>query len=317
MTSASHAPRKLLSVVIPVYFNEKSLPRLLERLKAALGELKGYETEFVFVDDGSPDGSLRVLLELQKTAGGIRIVRLTRNFGSMAAVQAGFLHARGDCVAMITADLQDPPELIPEMLRHWESGKKTVFAVRQGRKDPWLSALFAKTYYWLLRRWGVRGFPPGGFDFVLLDREVVNQLNAIQEKNTHLMPLIFWLGHDHALIPYTRGKRAEEYGKSRWTFGKKLKLFIDSFVSFSYAPIRALSFLGAALVAAACLTALAVLLAWRHSGRGMEGWGVVSLLLIFFSGLQLLSMGLIGEYLWRTLDASRNRPSFVIDKIYE
>jgi len=305
---------KKFSVVVPVYFNEKNLLSTIGRLSDVANQMRGYETEFIFVDDGSGDKSLDVLVEHRKQDKRIKIVKLTRNFGAMAAIQAGFSHATGDVVGMISADLQDPPEMFLDMMKHWENGIKTIFAVRRGRKDPWLTTLFSNTYYALLRRFGVRGFPPGGFDFFLIDREVVDKINTMQEKNTHLMPLIFWLGYEYVLLPYVREKR--ERGRSRWTFAKKFKLFIDSFVSFSYVPIRFVSVLGFIFAAVSFMIAISLFFSWRGGVNPVPVWLGVSTIVVFVSGIQMMMIGLIGEYLWRTLDASRRRPQYVIDKVY-
>ena len=302
------------SVIIPVYFNEESLPGTLERLGAVLDKLKNYDSEIVFVEDGSGDKSLELLLRRQKSDRRIKIVKLTRNFGSMAAIQAGFMHAGGDCVGMISADLQDPPELFLDMIAHWEKGIKTVFAVRKDRKDPLASKFFSNTYYALLRRFGVRGYPPGGFDFFLLDRQVVNELNAIHEKNTHIMPLIFWLGYEHVLLPYVRQKRQK--GTSRWTWNKKIKLFMDSFIAFSYVPIRAVFVLGMLFAVISFFAGLLILVSWISGGQPVEGWAMVMTFVAFFGGVQMIFTGIIGEYLWRTLDASRKRPQYVVDRVY-
>ncbi len=261
---------KTFSIVIPVYYNEPNLPETVPQLLALAERLPDLHLELVFVDDGSGDRSLDLLRDFQRAyPDAIRIVKLTRNFGSMAAIQAGLTVARGDCVGMIAADLQDPPELFLEMLEHWRQGVKAVFAVRQEREDPPLSAWFANRYYDLIRRFAIRDYPPGGFDFFLIDRQVVEEINRIREKNTNLLTLIFWLGFRPVLIPYTRRKRRK--GQSRWTLSKKIKLFTDTFVAFSYFPIQLLSLggfpvaaLGAFLYGAFIFFLLAVR---RGSGR--------------------------------------------------
>jgi dolichol-phosphate mannosyltransferase len=194
----------------------------------------------VLVDDGSEDESYSVMEELQRdSAYRLRIVKLTRNFGSMAAIQAGLAATRESSVAIIGADLQDPPELLEKMHAEWRAGAKCVYAVRANREEGIFKKLFAHIFHVLLRRFALRGYPPGGFDFCLIDRQVVDKLLRIGEKNTHVMNLIFWLGYTAVWLPYTRSKRA--IGNSRWTLQKRLKLFADSFVAFSFAPIRAVT----------------------------------------------------------------------------
>jgi glycosyltransferase involved in cell wall biosynthesis len=304
----------LLSIVIPVYFNEENLadtiPRLLE-LRSTCGDCR---LELVFVDDGSGDRSLDVLHEWQQRHPEvITVVSLTRNFGSMAAIQAGLTVAAGDCVGMIAADLQDPPELFVEMLERWRQGAKAVFAVRRDREDPLIQRLFANWYYALIRRFALPDYPRGGFDFFLIDREVVLHINRIAEKNTNLMSLIFWLGYRPIRLEYTRRRR--EKGESRWTPAKKIKLFIDSFVAFSYVPIRALSMGGLVVAASAFAYAIYIVAAWAARGIPVKGYAPIVILIALTAGVQMMMLGVLGEYLWRVLDETRRRPPFVIDRV--
>jgi dolichol-phosphate mannosyltransferase len=267
------------------------------------------------VDDGSGDHSLPLLLEYQRDhPTEIKVVRLTRNFGSMAAIQAGFTVATGDCVGMISADLQDPPELFIDMISYWEKGSKAVFAIRQDRDEGSLQKLLSNTYYSLIRKLAIENYPTGGFDFFLLDRQVVMELNRIQEKNTNLMTLAFWLGFRPVMLPYVRRQRSK--GKSRWTFAKKIKLFIDTFVAFSFFPIRMLSVLGLLVALGSFLYGAFVLCYWWFFGIEVKGYVPIVVVLSFNSGLQMAMLGVLGEYLWRTLDEVRRRPQFVIDEIY-
>ena len=306
---------KTFSIVIPVYFNEPNLPNTVPQLLALGKTLKEYQLELVFVDDGSGDRSLETLLDFQKKYPEIiKVVKLNRNFGSMAAIQAGLTIARGDCIGIIAADLQDPPELFVDMISHWEKGIKTIFAVRKNREDGKISNFFSKAYYALIRRFAIPHYPSGGFDFFLADKQVVREVNKINEKNTNLMSLVFWLGYSSVLIPYVRRKR--EKGISRWTFSKKFKLFIDSFVAFSYVPIRFLSGLGLLVAASAFLYGGFVLFTWFTSGIAVKGFTALMILLTLTSGIQMTMLGVLGEYLWRTLDETRRRPHYVIDQIF-
>ncbi|MBI1920705.1 MAG: glycosyltransferase [Geobacter sp.] len=306
---------QVFSIVVPVYFNELNLPDTIPQLLDLEEKLPGYRLELVFVDDGSGDRSLEVLLDFQrKYPEKLKVVKLTRNFGSMCAIQAGFTVAGGDCVGMISADLQDPPELFLDMVAHWEKGIKVVFAVRSDRDESRMQKFFSNSYYALLRRFAIPGYPSGGFDFLLIDRQVVDEVNRIHEKNTNIMSLIFWLGHGHVMLPYVRRSRAK--GKSRWTLGKKIKLFIDSFVAFSYVPIRLLSAIGLLVAASAFLYGGFVFYAWWFSKIEVKGWTPLMILLAFTAGIQMTMLGVLGEYLWRTLDESRKRPSYVIDAVF-
>ena len=306
---------KKFSIIVPVFQNELSLPETIPRLLKLKDELPDYELEFVFVDDGSTDRSLEILLDHKKKyPKNIRVVKLTRNFGGPNASQAGFTVASGDCVGKISADLQDPPELFIDMIKHWEKGNKAVFAVSKNRKDPLLSRFFSSMYYSLIRRLAIHKYPKGGFDFLLVDKQIVNEINKIKEKNTNINTLIFWMGYKNVKIPYTRETRKK--GKSQWTLSKKIKLVIDTFVAFSYFPIRLLSVLGIIFAIAAIIYGSFVFYNWSIGKIQVEGWTSIIIILTFTAGIQMVMMGVIGEYLWRTMDESRNRPSFVIDEVY-
>ena len=307
---------RTFSIIVPIYFNELNIPDTIPQLLALEERAPGFRLELVFVDDGSKDASFTLLREYQAAEPTrIKVVKLTRNFGSMAAIQAGLTVATGDCVGMIAADLQDPPEIFLEMLSHWERGTKAIFAVRADREESFGQKLFSNTYYALMRKFALSGYPEGGFDFFLIDRQVVNEVNKIREKNTNLMSLIFWLGFQPVAIPYVR--RARQKGKSRWTLSKKIKLFIDSFVAFSYAPIRGLSAIGFLVALSAFLYAGWVLYSWAFHHIPVKGYAPIVILLAFTSGVQMVMLGVLGEYLWRTLDESRRRPAFVIDEVYD
>lgn len=307
---------KTFSIVVPVYYNELNLPDTIPQLLDLAEKISSYRLELVFVDDGSGDSSLEILLDFQsKYPGTIKVVKLTRNFGSMSAIQAGFSVATGDCVGMISADLQDPPELFLEMLGHWEKGTKAVFAIRQDREEPFLQKRISNAYYSLVRNYAVPGYPDGGFDFFLVDRQIVAEINRIREKNTNLMTLIYWLGFKPILIPYVR--RARKKGKSRWTLRKKMKLFVDTFVAFTFFPIRTLSVIGFIVALSSFGYGAFILLYWLFFSIEVKGWVPTMLIITFTTGLQMTMLGVLGEYLWRTLDEVRGRPNFVIDQIYD
>jgi len=315
-STAKRSQKATFSIVIPVYFNELNLPDTVPQLLALGDDLPAYNLELIFVDDDSKDRSLEILLDYrERFPNQIKVVKLTRNFGTMAALQAGLTVATGDCVGAIAADLQDPHELFLEMIRHWEQGVKAIFAVRSDREESLLQKSLSNLYYALINRFAVPGYPSGGFDFFLVDRQVIEDVNKIREKNTNLMTLIFWLGYQAVFIPYVRRKRIK--GKSRWTLGKKVKLFVDTFVSFSYFPIRLFSFLGLISAFLSFAYGLSIFFSWLAYGIEVQGWFSMILVLAFTAGLQMTLLGILGEYLWRTLDESRGRPSFVIDTIYD
>lgn len=303
------------SIVVPIYYNELNIPYTVPRLQSLQKLLPEIDLEFVFVDDGSKDMSYSMLLAEREKDTRIKVIRLSKNFGSMSAIQAGLTVTTGDCVGIIAADLQDPPELFVEMLENWKSGKKIVMATRSDREESLAQKAFSNSYYFLLEKFALKDYPSGGFDFVLMDRQIVQELNLIQEKNTNIMSLIFWLGHERVTIPYVRQER--KLGKSRWTFSKKIKLFIDSFVSFSYAPIRFMSMIGAFTALLSFLYGLFVVGNALFGKIEMAGWATIIALITFLMGLIMIMLGIIGEYLWRILDESRKRPAYVIDEVHK
>ncbi|HSR31513.1 MAG TPA: glycosyltransferase family 2 protein [Anaerolineae bacterium] len=306
---------RTFSIVVPVFYNESNLPTTIPQLLALADRLPGYRLELVFVDDGSGDCSLEILMDFRtRHPDTIKVVKLTRNFGSMAAILAGISVAEGDCVGMIAADLQDPPELFVDMVAHWEKGIKAILAVRQGRDEPFLQRLLSNGYYTLMRAFAISDYPAGGFDFFVVDRQIAAELMRIGEKNTNIMSLIFWLGFQPLLIPYTRQRRQK--GRSRWTLAKKLKLFVDTFVAFSFVPIRLFSVAGFLVAVASFLYGAYVLLYWWFFGIAVKGFAPTMVAITFASGLQMAMLGVLGEYLWRVLDEVRRRPQFVIDEIF-
>ena len=304
---------KTFSIIVPIYFNELNIPHLIPRLKKLQETLSGYTLEFIFVDDGSQDNSFQLLVEEQKKDKRIKLIKLSRNFGSMAAIQAGLHYAKGDCVGIIAADLQDPPELFLEMIKKWESGRKVVMALREKREDSVLQNFFSDTYYRLLKKFAIDDYPEGGFDQVLIDQQIVDELKRISEKNTNIMSLIFWLGYDRESVSYTRQKR--EIGTSKWTVTKKMKLFIDTFVNFSYMPIRVISLVGLLTALVSFSYGLLVIILGYFDKIEVPGWTIIVVILTMLLGLIMVMLGIIGEYLWRILDESRKRPSYVVDKV--
>ena len=306
---------KKISIVVPIY-NESNLSALVSRLFALKDKLPNNTFEFIFVDDGSEDKSLEDLLNFRKKyPNEIKVIKLSRNFGSMAARQAGLKISTGDCVGVISSDLQDPPELFVEMIEHWQKGVKGVLAVRKERKDSFPSRIVSKMYYFGIRNYALPNFPKGGFDFFLIDRQVVDELNKNQEKNSNLMNLLFWLGFDYVTISYVRQKRNK--GKSGWTLSKKFKHVIDSFIGFSYVPIKLLPIIGIIFAIASFVYGGSIFYNWIIGDVKVEGWTTIMVMVTFIGGIQMIMLGVLGEYLWRTLDETRKRPSFIIDEIYD
>ncbi len=301
-----------LSIVIPVYFNEKNIPSLYEKLNSTIIENKDFKYELIFIDDGSGDNSYNELIKLREKDENVKIIKLSRNFGSHTAILAGLSHVKGDCVTVISADLQDPPEIILHMLNKWKEGNKVVLAVRQDREESFFQKAFSNTYYNLMRKYALKSMPKGGFDCFLADKKVIEIIKSIEEKNTSLMGQILWCGFKTEKIYYVRQKREE--GKSMWTLSKKIKLFIDSFLAFSYVPIRFMSVLGVAISCFSFIFGLLLILNKFIMGVSVQGWTSLMVIFLFVSGVQMVMLGIIGEYLWRTFDESRKRPVFIIEE---
>jgi len=301
----------IISVVVPVYGNAPDLRALHARLSAAAGTIPGIECEMVFVDDGSPDASLEVLTALAEEDARVRVLGLSRNFGSNAAILAGLAHTNGEAVMTLAADLQDPPELIGDLVAAWREGAQVVLAARRKREDPLLGRLLAFAFNRLFRLLVFPQFPKGGFDLVLLDRVVVDTILAMPEKNSYLFGQVLWVGFRRATVPYDRVAR--QSGRSRWTLWRKVKYFIDAFTAFSYLPVRLASLLGLLLAALGfAYAALVIVLRLRGDIVEPRGFSALLVVILVTAGAQLVVAGLTGEYLWRVLEEVRPRPPYVI-----
>ena len=307
----------LISIVVPVYHNAPSLADLLAELQALAARNPADNFEFIFVDDGSQDDSFAVLQALAAKEPRMTVAKLSRNFGSVGAVLAGMSLARGDAVADLSADLQDPPALLHDMIARWRAGSKAVIAARRDRDDPFPSSLLADAFYSLFRRFAIKTMPRRGFDFWLIDRQVCDIVNQIQENNAYLPGLLLWLGFEPEVVHFDRQARPKEYGQSMWTLGKKLKYFTDSFVAFSHFPIRISSALGALFSLLGLVYACWVIYARLALGVAAEGWASLIVVVLIAAGVQMLILGIIGEYMWRNLDETRRRPRFIIDQLIQ
>ena len=301
----------MLSLVIPVYNNRESLPRLFRELESLATRLPD-DLEVVFVVDGATDGSLdhlrRALPEWPLRS---RLVELSRNFGSFAAIAAGLEQAAGDTLAVLAADLQEPPELILEFQRILTSGiADVVLGVRTGRADPWLSRALSDGFWHLYRRFVVRDMPPGGVDVFGCTRDVRDRLVELREVQTNLVALVFWVGFRRAFVPYERRRRLE--GRSGWTLGRKLRYAVDSVFSFTDLPIRALLMLGVLGTAFAAVSGVTVFVMWALGRIPVLGYTPLMLVITFFGGLTALGFGIVGQYLWLSLQNARRRPNFIV-----
>jgi dolichol-phosphate mannosyltransferase len=301
-----------LSIITAFYNEQENLGEFRKRLDAVLATLP-LEAEIVLVDDHSTDNSPDLARAWAAIDPRVKYVRLSRNFGSHAAYSAGLNCCTGDCAVLLAADLQDPPEDIPQLLAKWSEGYEVVWAERAGRPgEPRLSLFFSRIINFVLRKWVLPTWPRSGADFVLLDRKVIDAYNAIPEKNTSFMAMILWMGFRQASIQYV--KKARHAGRSKWNFGKKVKLFLDCVVSFSYAPIRFMSMLGMLVSLLGFAYALFIVIN-AFAGSPIHGWSSIMVAVLVIGGFQMLMLGMLGEYLWRAFDEARGRPRYVIEEV--
>lgn len=301
-----------LSIIIPVYWNEDTLELLYDDLKEkVLGYIEDYE--IVFVDDGSGDNSWEVMNRIRESDSNVQCVKLSRNFGEHSAILAGLSVCTGDCAVTKQADLQEDSEIILEMYESWKSGNKVVLAVREERDDSFSTKFFAGLYYKLVQKFVNKDMPAGGCDCYLLDRQVIGVLLNLDEKNSSLTLQVLWVGFKTDKIYFHRKER--KIGKGRWTLAKKFKLVIDSMISFSYVPIRMMWIIGILFFIFAIGMGIDIFIEWCTVGTPIAGWTSLMCVVLCSSGLILLMLGLLGEYIWRTFDAARKRPPFIIDEI--
>ena len=307
---------KKISIVVPVYFNEENLLELYTDLKEkVIKKLPEYDLDYelILVDDGSKDKSYDVMKNLSKLDDKIVLIKLSRNFGEHSAILAGLSKSTGDFAVRKAADLQEPSTLIIDMIKKYNEGNKVVLATRADRQEPLMQRMFSSLYAFMMRKFALPNMPKGGFDSFLIDRDVIDVLVDMKEKNTSLMSQILWSGFKTDTVPYTRLKR--EKGKSRWTLSKKIKLTIDSLLSFSYLPIKLISIIGITFSLAAFIWLCIVLYQKITGAIDVEGYSSMLILMLFGFGIVMFSLGILGEYMWRMFDATRNRPPFIIDEI--
>ncbi len=300
-----------ISIIVPVYFNEDTLMDLYRDMEEKIfGELGEYE--LVFVDDGSEDASWKIMNEIKAMDSHVRLVKLSRNFGEHAALLAGLSVCTGDCAVTKQADLQEDSRLILEMYESWKSGNKVVLAARRSRSEGKAKIFFANLYYAIVRKMINKNMPVGGCDGFLVDRKVIEVLERLDEKNSSLILQVLWSGFRTGIVYYDRVDR--EKGESKWTFAKKFKLAMDSVLGFSYAPIRIMTFIGMAFDIFAVILFISVLVEYFAEGVPISGWASLMCVMLLGFGLILSMLGILGEYLWRTLDAARTRPPFIIEE---
>ena len=306
---------KTVSVVVPVYYNADSLPLLHERLTAVestLMDLHQVRLQLIFVNDGSRDGSQAALVRIKEQRPDAVVVRLSRNFGAVHASRTGFRFVEGGAFVILAADLQDPPELLLEMVPRWLAGRKFVIAVRKSREDPLTSRIYSWLYYRVLRLLVLPGYPDGGFDIALMDRDLLEPMRNCS-KNAFTPLLAYWLGYEPEVVSYHRPRR--EHGRSGWTFTKKIKTFLDVMLGFSVTPIRLISAVGVLVAGASFVYGISVVIAALTGNIPVPGYATLVSLVTFLLGLIILMLGIIGEYLWRIFDEVNRRPDTVIDEV--
>ena len=301
----------LLSIVSPAYREAANLPELYRRIRAVMDGLS-LEWEWVILDDHSPDETFDVVRALAARDERVRGLRLARNSGSHIALSCALNNARGDCAVALAADLQDPPETIPELLDRWREGTHVVWAARAKREgESWMTTGTSRVYHWIMRRVvGFKEMPSEGADFFLVDRRVLEAFTRFDENNVSILALITWMGFRQTTVTYTKEER--RHGRSGWTLKKKLKMLVDSITSFSYVPIRAMSYLGF-LVAFGGFAYAAVVVYNALAGSPPAGWSALMVVVLLVGGTLMLMMGVLGEYVWRALDEAKHRPRFIVE----
>jgi glycosyltransferase involved in cell wall biosynthesis len=301
----------MYSLVIPVYRNEQFIPELLDAVEGMNAALDG-QLEAVFVVDGSPDRSAELLQAYLPERGFVsRLVLLSRNFGSFAAIRVGLEHATGAYFAVMAADLQEPPELALEFFRVLAAGEHdVVVGTRQDRADPLLTRITSGLFWRIYRRYVMSSVPVGGVDVFGCNRAFRDYLLACEESNTSLVALLFWLGFRRAHIPYRRRKRA--HGSSGWTLRKRIQYLSDSVFSFTDLPVRLLMRFGALGVMVAVVLGIIVLVARVAGQVDVPGYAATILVVLFFGGLNALGLGVIGSYVWRGYENTKRRPLAVV-----
>ncbi|MBX7226883.1 MAG: glycosyltransferase family 2 protein [Chitinophagales bacterium] len=299
-----------ISVIIPIYNEEGNIPLLYERLTAVVSDITD-QYEFIFINDGSKDNSFQIIKSLSIKDKAIRYIDFSKNFGHQIAVSAGLDNCKGDCVVIIDADLQDPPELIPELYAKWKAGNEVVFARRKERKgESWLKKKTATWFYDLLNRLTNVKIPKEAGDFRIIDRKIVDIIKSMPEKNKFLRGQIAWAGYNQTDVEYIRQERHS--GKTNYTFARMFQLAFDGITSFSNLPLRLATWMGFLVSAVAFVVIIYTLYTKYVLQSAEKGWSSMMVSILFIGGVQLICLGIIGEYIGRILDNVRDRPLYLI-----
>lgn len=305
---------KKISIIIPAYNEEEVAQECYNRLEEVLNKLNNYENEIIFINDGSKDKTLEILTELANRNENVKIVSFSRNFGHQAAVTAGLKYVTGDVILIIDADLQDPPELLPEMLKLWEEGNEVIYGERKTREGESRFKLFtAKMFYNTLNALSDVEIPKNTGDFRLVDRKVVDTINSLPEHNKFLRGLFSWVGYRQYAFKYERKERFA--GKTKYPLKKMLKLAADGIIGFSTKPLKILGGLGFISIIISFIILIYSLLSFAFEWNNLEaGWTSIMVSITFFAGVQLLSIWVLSEYIGRIYDETKNRPQYIVDK---
>ena len=306
---------KRISLVFPVYNEEQVLPALFERVESLSRLLAGYELEIVFVNDGSHDGSLQLMQRFQARYPRCKILDFSRNFGHQVAITAGMDFATGNAIMVLDADLQDPPEILPQFLAKWEEGYQVVYAIRKTRQEHFFKRMAYRAFYRILQKISDIPIPLDSGDFCLMDRTVIEVIKSMHERNRFVRGLRSWVGFKQIGLEYDRDKRHS--GEVKYTFPKLMKLALNGIFSFSYFPLQIAGYTGFFVSIISFLGILVYLYKKLVIGGEPQGFPTLVILVLFLGGIQLISLGVIGEYIGRIYDEVKRRPTYVIRKIYE
>ena len=307
---------KKITIIIPAYNEEESLPPLYERLEKLMSSMEHYEFEILFVNDGSKDNTINLIKEYREKDNRISYVDFSRNFGKEIAMIAGLDYATGDCVIFMDADLQDPPELIPELVKYWEEGYDDVYAKRKTREgETWLKKFTSKMYYKVLQAFTRIEIQKDTGDFRLLDRRCVEALKSMRESQRYTKGLFSWIGYNKKEILYDRDPRAA--GKTKWNYKKLVDLSIDGITSFTTSPLRWSAIMGVIVSIVGFIYMIYIIVKTLAFGVEVPGYASTMVVILFLGGIQLIFLGVIGEYLGRAFYETKRRPLYFIDRYNE
>lgn len=308
--------KKLITILVPAYNEQEVLHLLYDRLVKLMNENTGYDFEILLVNDGSKDKTFEIMQELREKDKRFCYLNLSRNFGKETAMIAGLDYCKGDAVVIIDADLQDPPELIPEMIKYWEEGYDDVYAKRKSREgETWLKKFTSKMYYKILQGFTRIEIQKDTGDFRLLDRRCVEALKSMRENQRYTKGLFSIIGYNKKEILYDRDPRAA--GQTKWNYGKLIDLSIDGITSFTTSPLRWAAILGIMISGVAFIYMIYIIIKTLATGIDVPGYASLMVVILFLGGIQLIFLGIIGEYLGRTFNESKHRPLYFIERYNE